>query len=127
MVDDYKVGIRKNYRNVLILCIASVLINVVFAHLAQFLSQHFGMQLWFDTIGTVLAAALGGYLPGILVGLVTNFLKGFSDFVSIYYSALNVMIAATSAMLANYGFLNKPWKTLWLLKIWVCMTVKNLK
>ena len=117
MVDDYKVGIRKNYRNVLILCIASVLINVVFAHLAQFLSQHFGLQLWLDTIGTVLAAALGGYLPGILVGLVTNFLKGFSDFVSIYYSALNVMIAATSAMLANYGFLKKPWKTLFFILI----------
>ena len=117
MVDDYRSEIRKNYRNVFILCIASVLINVVFAHLAQFLSQHFGLQLWFDTIGTVLAAVLGGYLPGILVGLVTNFLKGFSDSASIYYSALNVMIAATSAMLANYGFLKKPWKTLFFILI----------
>ncbi len=58
MVDDYKIGIRKNHRNVIILCIASVLINVVFARLAQFLSQNFGMQLWFDTIGTVLALSL---------------------------------------------------------------------
>ena len=110
MIDDYKVGIRKNYRNVLILCVASVLINVVFARLAQFLSQHFGLQLWFDTIGTVLAAAMGGYLPGIFVGLVTNFMKGFMDFASIYYSAMNVLIAATSALLANHGFLTKKWK-----------------
>ena len=110
MIDDYKVGIRKNYRNVFILCIASVLINVVFARLAQFLSQHFGLQLWFDTIGTVLAAAMGGYLPGIFVGLVTNFMKGFMDFASIYYSAMNVLIAATSALLANHGFLTKKWK-----------------
>lgn len=110
MVDDYKIGIRKNHRNVIILCIASVLINVVFARLAQFLSQNFGMQLWFDTIGTVLAAAMGGYLPGIFVGLVTNFMKGFMDFASIYYSAMNVLIAATSALLANHGFLTKKWK-----------------
>ena len=110
MVDDYKIGIRKNHRNVIILCIASVLTNVVFARLAQFLSQNFGMQLWFDTIGTVLAAAMGGYLPGIFVGLVTNFMKGFMDFASIYYSAMNVLIAATSALLANHGFLTKKWK-----------------
>ncbi len=110
MVDDYMIGIRKNHRNVIILCIASILINVVFARLAQFLSQNFGMQLWFDTIGTVLAAALGGYLPGIFVGLVTNFMKGFMDFASIYYSAMNVLIAATSALLANHGFLTKKWK-----------------
>jgi class 3 adenylate cyclase len=110
MVDDYRSEIRRNHRNVVLLCIASVLINVVFARMAQFLSQHSGMQLWFDTIGTILAAALGGYLPGIFVGLVTNFMKGFMDFASIYYSAMNVLIAATSALLANHGFLTKKWK-----------------
>lgn len=110
MVDDYRIEIRRNHRNVVVLCIASVLINVVFARIAQFLSQHFGAQLWFDTIGTILAAALGGYLPGIFVGLVTNFMKGFMDFASIYYSAMNVLIAATSALLANHGFLTKKWK-----------------
>lgn len=110
MVGDYRNEIRKNHRNVVFLCIVSVLINVVFARLAQFLSGHFGMQLWFDTIGTILAAVLGGYLPGIFVGLVTNFMKGFMDFASIYYSAMNVLIAATSAFLANNGFLTKKWK-----------------
>ena len=110
MVDDYRSEIRRNHRNVVLLCIASVLINVVFGRMAQFLSQHSGMQLWFDTIGTILAAALGGYLPGIFVGLVTNFMKGFMDFASIYYSAMNVLIAATSALLANHGFLTKKWK-----------------
>ena len=110
MVDDYRIEIRRNHRNVIFLCIASVLINVVFSHLAQLLSKHLGTQLWFDTIGTVLAAALGGYLPGIFVGLVTNFMKGFMDFASVYYSAMNVLIAATSAMLANHGFLKKAWK-----------------
>lgn len=110
MIDDYRIEIRRNHRNVIFLCIASVLINVVFSHLAQLLSKHLGTQLWFDTIGTVLAAALGGYLPGIFVGLVTNFMKGFMDFASVYYSAMNVLIAATSALLANHGFLKKAWK-----------------
>ena len=106
MVDDYRIEIRRNHRNVVFLCIASVLINVIFSHLAQLT----GAPLWLDTIGTVLAAVLGGYLPGIFVGLVTNFMKGFMDFASVYYSAMNVLIAATSALLANHGFLKKAWK-----------------
>ena len=106
MVDDYRIGIRKNHRNVVFLCIASVLINVVFSHLAQLT----GVPLWLDTVGTILAAVLGGYLPGIFVGIVTNFMKGFMDFASVYYSAMNVLIAATAAMLANHGFLKKVWK-----------------
>ena len=106
MVDDYRNEIRKNHRNVILLCIVSVLINVVFSHLTQLLD----VPLWLDTIGTILAAVLGGYLPGILVGLVTNFMKGFSDFTAIYYSAMNVLIAAVSALLANHGFLTKAWK-----------------
>ena len=110
MIGDYRTEIRKNYRNVIILCIASVLTNVVFSHLAQLLNETQHTQIWFDTIGTILAAVLGGYLPGIFVGLVTNFMKGFMDFASIYYSAMNVLIAATSALLANHGFLTKKWK-----------------
>ena len=106
MVDDYRIEIRRNHRNVVLLCIASVLINVVFSHLARFLDA----PLWLDTIGTILAAVLGGYLPGIFVGLITNFMKGFMDFASVYYSAMNVLIAATSALLANRGFLTKKWK-----------------
>jgi len=54
-------------------------------------------QLYFDSLGTVLAAALCGYIPGILVGFITNMLKGITDHVSFYYSSLNVLIAIAAA------------------------------
>ena len=40
--------------------IAGILINFLGARLAQWL----GLPLYLDTIGTILAAALGGFLPG---------------------------------------------------------------
>ncbi len=54
-------------------------------------------QLYFDSLGTVLAAALCSYIPGILVGFITNMLKGITDHVSFYYSSLNVLIAIAAA------------------------------
>ena len=50
-------------------------------------------QLYFDSLGTILAAALCGYIPGILVGFITNMLKGITDHISFYDSALNALIA----------------------------------
>ena len=74
---------------VLLLCIVSVLINFLGAQLALWLK----LPLFLDTIGTVLSAALGGFLPGIAVGFVTNLINSFADASSAYYGALNAVAA----------------------------------
>jgi len=82
-----------------LLIAGGILINVIGARLALF----FRLPLFLDSIGTVLAAALGGYMPGIAVGFLTNVLNGLSDFTTAYYSSINVLIAICSAYLAGKG------------------------
>ncbi|MCR5468039.1 MAG: HD domain-containing protein [Lachnospiraceae bacterium] len=88
------------------LSIVGVIINLVPAKIVEAL----GLPIWIDTIGTVLSAYLGGYLPAILAGLISNFIKGVGDTTSVYYAAINVMIAVSAAFFARRGFLDKIYK-----------------
>ena len=67
---------RKSFKNArsLILCIAGIGINIILSKLVGFL----GIPLYLDAVGTVIVAALSGYIPGIIVGLVTNIIKFFA-------------------------------------------------
>ena len=66
-----------------------------------------GLPLYLDTVGTVVVAVSGGYLPGVIVGFLTNILKSFSDSSSLYYGVLNVLIAVFAAWLAGRGWFKK--------------------
>ena len=90
---------KKKWLPLLLLITGCILINVVGAKLALF----FRFPLFLDSIGTVLAAMLGGYMPGIAVGFLTNVLNGLSDFTTSYYSSISVLIAICSAWLAEKG------------------------
>ena len=90
---------KKKWLPLLLLITGCILINVVGAKLALF----FRFPLFLDSIGTVLAAMLGGYMPGIAVGFLTNVLNGLSDFTTCYYSSISVLIAICSAWLAEKG------------------------
>ncbi|MBP3754277.1 MAG: HD domain-containing protein [Lachnospiraceae bacterium] len=90
---------RKNI-TALLVCVAGIVLNIV---LGQIVSM-FGLPLYLDTVGTVTVAVLGGYLPGVFVGFVTNVIKGFFDSSSLYYGVLNVLIAGSAAFLARRGF-----------------------
>lgn len=79
--------------------ILGIALNFACSHLAG----RFGWPIYLDTIGTVVSAALGGYLPGIVTGLATNIINFASDGISIYYSALNAMIAVTTAAFMRDG------------------------
>lgn len=63
-----------------------------------------GLPLYLDTVGTVLVAVTGGYLPGVFVGFVTNIFKSITDPSSLYYGILNVLIAVAAAFLAERKF-----------------------
>ncbi len=90
---------RKNI-TALLVCVAGIVLNIV---LGQIVSM-FGLPLYLDTVGTVTVAVLGGYLPGVFVGFVTNIIKSFFDSSSLYYGVLNVLIAGSAAFLARRGF-----------------------
>ena len=91
----------------LILCTTCIFINFLGAHIARWLN----LPLFLDIVGTALAAALGGYIPGIIVGFVTNLVNGIGDIETTYYSCLNVLIAVCSAWFSTKGYYGK-WKKL---------------
>ena len=72
------------------------------------------LPLYLDNIGSALAAALGGSVPGMAVGFFTNVINGFIDASTVYYASLTVLIAIFSTWFANRGYYDfkKPWKLL---------------
>ncbi len=88
---------------ILLLCSLGILVNILLSDMSGKLELPF----YLDAIGTIFAASIGGSLPGIIVGLVTNLLKSISDWPSIYYGTLNVMIAVATAAFTRGGFKKK--------------------
>ena len=97
---QYRIGVSPL---TLALIVLGMLLNV-------FLSKIVGandLPIYLDTIGTVVVAALGGIIPGILTALLTNLINFTSDGLSIYYAGLNVLIAVVSAQFFIYKRMNK--------------------
>ena len=92
--------------HLLLLCAIGLLINFLCAKSVKVM----GLPLYLDNIGSALAAALGGYIPGILVGFFTNLVNGIGDYENAYYGSLTVLIAISSAWYARNGWYRKPWK-----------------
>ncbi len=92
----------------LLLCVCGVAINL----LGRSISGSLGLPVYLDAIGTVLVAAAGGYLPGIVIGFLTNLIAGVGDATAPYYSSLNVLIAIFAAHFAYRGWLKNVLKAL---------------
>ncbi|MBO7564448.1 MAG: HD domain-containing protein [Clostridiales bacterium] len=86
-----------------ILCVLGIAVNILLSSL----SGKYGLPFYLDSVGTIISASIGGFLPGIIVGLTTNVLKSVSDWPSIYYGTLNVMIAVATALFTRDGFKKK--------------------
>ncbi|MBR1669764.1 MAG: HD domain-containing protein [Butyrivibrio sp.] len=99
------------------LCILGVAINVCGLNLADSLA----LPLYLDSIGTVIAAYLGGPIPGILVGMLGSFLSTFSDPVSISYGVLNVLVAVLTVALRDLGWFKSPKKAFLSVFIYACI------
>lgn len=89
-------GKKRNLITVL-LCLDGVILNLLLSALCTKLN----LPIWLDTVGTVITAAMGGYLPGVIVGFATNLFKSISDPSAIYYGFLSVLIALASAWIAR--------------------------
>ena len=86
----------------------TVIINFILPRAATM----FHIPLYLDNVGTLLAAILGGYLPGILVGYLNNIINMQGSIDNAYYVVLSTMIAAMGTYLGKKGWFKKFGKTL---------------
>lgn len=89
-------------------CAACIAINGAGAQIASLLN----LPVYLDSLGTVLASMIGGYVPGIVVGYATNLINGVMDSASIYYGIVNVLIAILTASMAQRGWFRRLSTTL---------------
>ena len=90
-----------------IFCVLCILINLLFACIPRWLN----LPVYLDSIGTMLAAVLGGYAPGVIVGYLTNCINGIADVESIYYAVISVIIAICTAFFSRRYWFKSVGKT----------------
>ena len=89
--------------NQLVFFAGTILINFILPRTAGY----FNLPLYLDNVGTLLAAVLGGYLPGIFVGYLNNIINMQGNPGNAYYVVLSTMIAASGTYLGQKGYFKK--------------------
>ena len=87
----------------LIFIVGAVAINFILPRTATLLN----IPLYLDNVGTLLAAVLGGYLPGIFVGYLNNIINMRGNPGNAYYVVLSTMIAACGSWFGRKGYFDK--------------------
>ncbi len=98
---------KSKIRLILVYCIF-ILVNIVLNRFVKGL----GWPLYVDNVGTALGAVLGGYLPGIFVGYVTNIINSTADPTNLFYAGISVLIAVSISFMAERGLYKSFWKAL---------------
>lgn len=89
------------------LVVGGLALNLICGQIVSLLNLPF----YFDCIGTIAAALIGGFLPGVLVGFLTNIVSVFADKYNLYYAVVNVLIALVAAGFSQMGYFRKiTWK-----------------
>ena len=86
-----------------LLVLAGLAINLFFSNLTKWLE----LPLYIDNVGIILTSVLGGYIPGVAVGYITNVINGISDSSSYYYGTISVLNAVIAAYGAHRGWFRK--------------------
>lgn len=89
---------RNNNKNTWLSLIVLILACLVLNNLGTRLNHIVGMPLYLDNIGTILAALLGGYIPCITVGFLSNIIAGIDSPDSVYYCVISVLIAVVAVV-----------------------------
>ena len=92
----------------LVLLASAVVINLILPRWAAAV----GVPLYLDNVGTLVAAVLGGYLPGIMVGYLNNIINMQGNPGNAYYVVLSTMIAACGTWFGQKGYYKKFHKAL---------------
>ena len=80
--------------------VCAILLNILGNRLVGALK----IPLFIDNIGTILASVMGGYLPGIIVGYMTNIVNMTAGVDNVYYASISALIAVAAAFFASKGF-----------------------
>ncbi len=91
------------------ICLAGVILN----RTGNFIADKVDIGVYLDTIGTVFIAALGGYVPGIAVGLFTNLVGTIFNPDEMYFGIVSVSVAIITAFLYQRGYYKSFQKVLW--------------
>ncbi|MBR5408296.1 MAG: HD domain-containing protein [Lachnospiraceae bacterium] len=95
----------------LCVCAAGIILNLLFGTMVSAL----GLPIYLDTVGTVFAAVMGGFLPAVIVGFLTNIILSISTPSLLYFGVINVMIAVAAAYLVEQRKLKKLKLFIWLI------------
>ncbi len=76
----------------ILVCVLCVAVNVGLCYLTV---SH-GIPLYFDTIGTIFIAFIGGYLPAIAVAVATSLLCSLFSKDALYFALIGVFVAIRS-------------------------------
>ena len=82
---------------------AGVLLNLLGIQINGWL----GLPLYLDNVGTLLSALVGGYLPCVAVGFLTNIINGIFSEYSTFYCVISVFIALAAVVFANKKMLTR--------------------
>ena len=94
--------LKHNYIT-LLLCVAGIGVNLLLSDISTRLNSPF----YLDTVGTIGVAIMGGYLPGVIVGFLTNLLRSIVEPSALYYGFLNVLIALSASLIAQQKRINR--------------------
>ena len=83
-----------------VMCATGVALNILLSYLVSL----FHLPLYLDTVGTISVAIMGGYVPGMMVGFITNLIKICIEPSALYYGFVNVLIAIFAAFLSGKGW-----------------------
>ena len=72
-----------------ILIVCGTLLNFILSTLVKQTTLPF----YIDNVGSIIATAMGGIIPGVITALCTNFINFAADGESIFYASLSVLIA----------------------------------
>lgn len=88
----------------IMLIVIGVILNVVGSKIPGLLS----VPLYLDNIGTIFTSVIGGYLPGVIMGYISNIVNiGAGDPATAYYAVITVFNAVACTWLYKKGFFRK--------------------
>ena len=85
------------------LIVTALLANIIPAKIALALE----IPVYMDNVGTLLAAMIGGTLPAVIVGFFSNVINGFSNWETLYYGIISILIGVAAALFQQYGFFKR--------------------
>ena len=94
---------RRQLRYGLVLVVVGVILNIAGSKIPGIL----GVPLFLDNVGTIITSVIGGYLPGVIMGYISNLINSTSDPATSYYCIITVLIAVVCTWLSKRGFFDK--------------------